>query len=514
MCSPVNALVVTPTYIGADTNIQNYNYSSNYSTDITTEDYSSFPSYASGVGTPNVVFEGSKTDEIGWKTVSVAFNSIHIVGSFVRTGCSSSSTFVFAFYDPSNNLVSYKSYILAGGTTTSIDDYIFFNFKKGSRYDFKYSFSDSNKTGSTLDVSFKAKPNVAGDNIITFLARSKIKTSDITDTTLPYANIRTDDTFTIMSNMTDFSSSSLPLVVPEVIGDTSKVVECYLTSTPTLPANYDFSTSKKVEGTSNVAVLKTYSSSTTVSKAYNQFNFKGYFAIPVTSSFLTSSDYLYLYCLYSIPSSESSLFFGSYTSTKPSALLYTSSTSVVFDTLVDSSGSGGSNGEKVPTWGDITDINSCGDTTDLSTLFCNINYSFTHFFKSLFSSLMSGLKALFIPSSDYISSWLDEMKTTMSAKMGVLYLPFDLLDKLNTNVQTISNSSDYILNLPELRDPIYNQVLISAQSIPLGYYMTYGPFSGIHDFYLLCVDVYLIYSLAMFGYRKFNSVFGGGGDSQ
>lgn len=50
-----------------------------------------------------------------------------------------------------------------------------------------------------------------------------------------------------------------------------------------------------------------------------------------------------------------------------------------------------------------------------------------NFFGGFFSNLINSILGLFVPDSTYFSTWFDNLNTLLSAKLGMLYAPFDLL---------------------------------------------------------------------------------------
>lgn len=50
-----------------------------------------------------------------------------------------------------------------------------------------------------------------------------------------------------------------------------------------------------------------------------------------------------------------------------------------------------------------------------------------NFFGGFFSNLINSILGLFVPSSDYFSTWFSNLNTLLSDKLGMLYAPFDLL---------------------------------------------------------------------------------------
>lgn len=150
-------------------------------------------------------------------------------------------------------------------------------------------------------------------------------------------------------------------------------------------------------------------------------------------------------------------------------------------------------------------IDSGGETAGL---FATLTANLSNFFTNLGTMLLNGLTSLFVPSNNFFTDYFNQTKSDFSAKAGILYLPFDILDTFNTFVQNIS-SSDYVIHISQINDPIFNQPIITAQDFDLSQTFTTGAIGTIHDIYLYFVDTLLILAFIRFCYNEFYKIVGG-----
>ena len=130
------------------------------------------------------------------------------------------------------------------------------------------------------------------------------------------------------------------------------------------------------------------------------------------------------------------------------------------------------------------------------------------FFDTLLNGIINGLKDLFIPSDDFFNNWFNDINTTMSAKLGILYLPFEILDTFNSYIQKCSEGN-YIIHIPSIKEPFNNFELIKEQNFNIGEVFNTGAIGTIHNLLLIVVDVILIIGIINLAIKKFNEMFGG-----
>lgn len=79
---------------------------------------------------------------------------------------------------------------------------------------------------------------------------------------------------------------------------------------------------------------------------------------------------------------------------------------------------------------DLTDLNDSTDAIEESVTSDTgggLLATIKNFFGGFFSNLINSILGLFVPSSDYFSTWFNNLNTLLSDKLGMLYAPFDLL---------------------------------------------------------------------------------------
>lgn len=87
-------------------------------------------------------------------------------------------------------------------------------------------------------------------------------------------------------------------------------------------------------------------------------------------------------------------------------------------------------------------------------------FSENWFVKKLVDLLIDGLKALFVPSQNELSSLIDSFKSTMETKLGAIYQVADLLVSVVQSVLSPA-SSNSCMTFPEIKDPMFNKILIN-----------------------------------------------------
>ena len=82
------------------------------------------------------------------------------------------------------------------------------------------------------------------------------------------------------------------------------------------------------------------------------------------------------------------------------------------------------------------------------------------FVKKLVNLLIDGLKSLFVPSQEELNSLIDNFKATMETKLGAIYQVADLLVSVVQSVLSPASSNSCI-TFPEVKDPMFNKILIN-----------------------------------------------------
>lgn len=128
----------------------------------------------------------------------------------------------------------------------------------------------------------------------------------------------------------------------------------------------------------------------------------------------------------------------------------------------------------------------------------------TAFFGSFFQNFIDSLKSLFIPEDGYFTNWFTRLNTLLSAKLGMLYAPFDLVISVLTALGSASTSEAGI-PFPELSWD--GQVIIPAQTF---YFSSLGSsFSDLRDAVYFGTDVVLLFAFLVLLQRKINLVMRG-----
>lgn len=128
----------------------------------------------------------------------------------------------------------------------------------------------------------------------------------------------------------------------------------------------------------------------------------------------------------------------------------------------------------------------------------------TSFFGSFFENIINALKSLFIPEDGYFTTWFTRLNTLLSAKLGMLYAPFDLVISVLTALSSASTSEAGI-PFPELAWD--GQVIIPAQTF---YFSSLGSsFNDLRDAVYFGTDVVLLFAFLVLLQRKINLVMRG-----
>lgn len=128
----------------------------------------------------------------------------------------------------------------------------------------------------------------------------------------------------------------------------------------------------------------------------------------------------------------------------------------------------------------------------------------TSFFGSFFENIINALKSLFIPEDGYFTDWFTRLNTLLSAKLGMLYAPFDLVISVLTALGSASTSEAGI-PFPELAWD--GQVIIPAQTF---YFSSLGSsFNDLRDAVYFGTDVVLLFAFLVLLQRKINLVMRG-----
>lgn len=127
--------------------------------------------------------------------------------------------------------------------------------------------------------------------------------------------------------------------------------------------------------------------------------------------------------------------------------------------------------------------------------------------KNIMNAISDLFKFLFVPSQEFFNTFLKDMGDFFKSKLGFLYTPIDILIQFFEKVKTISSGNSN-LAIPEIRLPIFNNVLIQAQNINLKSNIL-NIFGNYYYIYLNFVDLILWLIFIKFTTKKLNTLLRG-----
>lgn len=160
------------------------------------------------------------------------------------------------------------------------------------------------------------------------------------------------------------------------------------------------------------------------------------------------------------------------------------------------------------------------ETGDLFCLLRNVFAHLKNFFirvgngLSLIANLISNLgsyliekiglllKNLFVPSQNFMTNFINNFKDLFLNKLGFLSYPFELIGNLLNKYLNLTTNP--IINIPDIREPFSNHVLISARSFNFQDYFSYGSMKTVYDIYMSFVSVIIIFGFGNYSIKKFN----------
>ncbi len=150
-------------------------------------------------------------------------------------------------------------------------------------------------------------------------------------------------------------------------------------------------------------------------------------------------------------------------------------------------------------------------------------FSDNFFVYKLIQLLSELLQGLFVPDSDFIVGYVNELNDFFSDRLGILYYPFDLVvstvDRIILEMtlpherpgadpsQIYIYYYDYNIHIPEFK--LFGTTLIPASEIDFNSLLENPTFENIHNIYLIVVDVILILLLVYYVHNVFVDIFGG-----
>lgn len=157
---------------------------------------------------------------------------------------------------------------------------------------------------------------------------------------------------------------------------------------------------------------------------------------------------------------------------------------------------------------ELHDLNESTDAIEDSTTNPNgggILGTIKNFFGGFFGWLKDLLLGLFIPDSDYFSTWFSNLNNLLSVKLGMLYAPFDLLITVLNAVY--SSSTDFSgVPFPEIRWG--DTVLIASQNLTFSSLLG-EHFSEIQGYVYFATDVVFLFAFLLLLQRKISLILRG-----
>lgn len=161
-------------------------------------------------------------------------------------------------------------------------------------------------------------------------------------------------------------------------------------------------------------------------------------------------------------------------------------------------------------------LESC-EPLDIACHVRNISTMIKSFFVrvgNFFVSIVNFLKSLFIHTDrqwDFLGNRFNALLNDLDLRLGFLTYPFHIFsDLFNIYIDLINNRNDnYVITLPELKEPFSNNTIWQGGSLDLGYIFHYGVIGDFYDIYYMFVSVYIILLFINFLYDAFSSFING-----
>ena len=154
--------------------------------------------------------------------------------------------------------------------------------------------------------------------------------------------------------------------------------------------------------------------------------------------------------------------------------------------------------------------------TDISCHFNNLNTMIKNLFVRIgngINSIINGIINLFVPDFKKLENTITTNNQILTQKLGFIMYPFNLfLDICNRFMSIdIVNPQDVVINIEEVRDPFYHQVIIQPGTWNLGQVIQTQPISSLYTIYRAFISVYICYLFICLCYDAFNSFIAGDG---
>lgn len=147
---------------------------------------------------------------------------------------------------------------------------------------------------------------------------------------------------------------------------------------------------------------------------------------------------------------------------------------------------------------DGEDTSSWGILDFLKGLFKGLSNIFS-FLKNALFSIIEGIfnigekiLSLFIPDSDFWSSFSSDMNSYLNEHLGLVFQPFEILG----GVLNRYNNIEFIepkLVIPEIKVPLTEYILLESREVNFSQVLEIEIIGYLHNIYLCCIDVYLLF---------------------
>lgn len=139
-------------------------------------------------------------------------------------------------------------------------------------------------------------------------------------------------------------------------------------------------------------------------------------------------------------------------------------------------------------------------STNIKNLFVRLGNSLTSFL----SSLLNGLIKLFVPSSEYLESFISDNYTYFRNKLGFLIYPFELISTFLNRLLNIQRNS--VLSFPGFKYPGTDIYLIPSFSYDFDSMLSDPSISSLYNYYSLIADGLLVFMFVNLCYKKYKSI--------
>lgn len=146
--------------------------------------------------------------------------------------------------------------------------------------------------------------------------------------------------------------------------------------------------------------------------------------------------------------------------------------------------------------------------TRVGNFFTSVGEFFAEFFTNLADAFVDLFKKLFIPSEDFFTSHFNALNKGLHDRLGILTYPLDLLFNVFDRFSNLSNSSNGIINIPNINVPGFGN-LIKARTFKINEYWSEEPFSTLYNIYLAFVHCFIGFCLYKLATKKEEEIIGG-----